>query len=53
VGNEYTPLAQTFQIRTISPERLLDRAGRLDDKLLREKVELALVAHLGIVLDQF
>ena len=52
VGNTYTSLVQTFQIRTISPERLLAKAGHLRDEALREKVELALIVHLGIVLDQ-
>ena len=52
VGNEYTPLVQTFQIRTISPERLLARAGHLNDATLQEKVETALIAHLGIGLDR-
>jgi mRNA interferase MazF len=52
VGNDYTPLAQTFQIRTISPERLLARAGHLDDEISQEKVELALIAHLGIALEE-
>jgi hypothetical protein len=42
---------QTFQIRTISPERLLAR-GHLDDETSREKVESALIAHLGIGLDR-
>ena len=52
VGNEFTPLVQTFQIRTISPERLLARGGHLDDATSQEKVESALVAHLGIGLSR-
>jgi mRNA interferase MazF len=51
VGNEYTPLAQTFQVRTISPMRLLGLAGHLEDEGVRERVELALLAHLGIEIE--
>jgi mRNA interferase MazF len=48
VGNQFTPLAQAFQIRTISPLRLLGRAGKLDNEIAQRKVERALLAHLGI-----
>lgn len=50
VGNRFTPVAQAFHLRTISPLRLLAPAGRLEDDTIRKKVESALLAHLGIPL---
>ncbi|HKP77460.1 MAG TPA: type II toxin-antitoxin system PemK/MazF family toxin [Longimicrobiaceae bacterium] len=50
VGNQFTPVAQAFHIRTISPRRLLSYAGHLREASARAEVESALLAHLGIEL---
>lgn len=46
-----TPMAMTQQLRTISTLRLLEHAGRLDRSAVRDRIEDALLAHLGIELE--
>jgi mRNA interferase MazF len=48
VGNEFTPVAETQQLRTISKQRLREHAGRLEGESARAAIEDALLAHLGI-----
>lgn len=51
VGNGLTPLAMPYHVRTVSKTRLLERAGALTHELSKERVEDALLAHLGIALE--
>lgn len=51
VGNEFTPIALPYQVRTISKLRLLDRAGELVEDFARGRVEDGLLIQLGIQLD--
>lgn len=51
VGNEWESIVMPYQVRTISKLRLLERIGTLDDGLYRERIEDALLGHLGIELD--
>lgn len=51
VGNDFTPIALPYQIRTISKLRLLRRAGELVDDFARGRVEDGLLIQLGIELD--
>lgn len=46
-----TPVAMTHQLRTISLLRLLDYAGRLENEGVQDLIEDAVLAHLGIELD--
>jgi len=48
VRNEFTPIAETQQLRTISKERLLEPAGRVEGQTIQGAIEDALLAHLGI-----
>jgi len=48
VGNAFTSVAETHQLRTISKQRLLEPAGRVEARSAREAIEDALLAHLGI-----
>jgi mRNA interferase MazF len=47
-----TPLAMTHQLRTVSTLRLLQYAGRLEKEDIRERIEDAVLAHLGIAVDE-
>lgn len=51
VNNEFTPFALPHQIKTVAKQRLLERVGKLEGALHRERVEDALLTHLGIDLD--
>jgi mRNA-degrading endonuclease toxin of MazEF toxin-antitoxin module len=52
VANEYTSLALIHHIRSISKFRLLEAAGRLEDADIWDRIELALLLHLGIAFDE-
>jgi mRNA interferase MazF len=51
IDDGVTPVAMTQQLRTISTLRLLKHAGRLDRSSIRERIEDALLSHLGIELE--
>ena len=51
VDGGITPLPMTHQLRTVSTLRLLQYAGRLEGEEVRERIEDAVLAHLGIALD--
>ncbi|HEV7590188.1 MAG TPA: type II toxin-antitoxin system PemK/MazF family toxin [Longimicrobium sp.] len=48
VRNEFTPVAETHQLRSISKQRLLEPAGRVEGQPAQDAIEDALLAHLGI-----
>ena len=48
VANENTPVALIHHIRSISKLRLLDAAGRLTQVPAQERIETAMLIHLGI-----
>jgi mRNA interferase MazF len=50
--NELTPLALPHQIRTIAKERLLERVGTMNDSTARWNVEIGILDHLGIELEE-
>ncbi|HEX9937531.1 MAG TPA: type II toxin-antitoxin system PemK/MazF family toxin [Longimicrobium sp.] len=52
ISEGITPLAMTHQLRTVSTLRLLQYAGRLETEESRERIEDAVLAHLGIALDE-
>lgn len=52
VGNEYTSVALLHHIRSISKLRLLDPAGRLADAAIQDRIESAMLIHLGIDVDE-
>jgi mRNA interferase MazF len=51
IGNEWTPVAMPYQVRAISKLRLLEKIGQVPRGMHRERIEDALIAHLGIELD--
>lgn len=51
VGNEWESIVMPYQVRTISKLRLLERIGTLEDPGYRERIEDALLGHLGIELE--
>jgi len=48
VPNHFTPLALPHQIRTIAKSRLSALVGELRDAGARERVQEAILDHLGI-----
>jgi mRNA interferase MazF len=48
VRNEFTPIAETHQLRTISKERLLEPAGRVEGQPIQDAIKEALLTHLGM-----
>lgn len=48
VSNDYTSIALIHQIRSISKLRLLDAGGCLDDEVAQDRVEAAILIHLGL-----
>lgn len=52
VGNDYTPIAMPYQVRTIAKQRLLEKAGELTDDFARGRVEDGLLIHLGIEIEE-
>lgn len=51
VGTGWTSIAMPQQIRTIDKSRLLERIGALTDEQLQIDVEIRLLEHLGIVIE--
>lgn len=51
VDNDYTPVALTHQVRSVSKFRLLERVGQLAGAYHRGRVEDAVLTHLGIDLE--